>query len=391
MLMSVCLCTYIPNEKRLEDLKKVLKSLYTHLQDPVEVVIVDDVSPRVETKDLLRKFKEDMESERKIHVELIFNISNLKHPASQNKSMQFAKGDVLIHIEDDIVVNCDMWNWIFAKCLQDHPEVGQVLPSGSGRGEWIPRPGYNEFTWGLGGLWAIRREVFEKIGGWDESLVHQVEPDYNIRVRMAGWRVAQIDNFAMTHLGEGDFQETFERQAQIHVGVYNFLKKWNRRFFGTYSYRDVWTMSPDDFPINVAFRRQLAAWFAAQGAEWRKGLKLIEEDNRQITAGTRQVVDTHIKESDRCRLNENPEPFKFPGHWGQFELVKLIRPPGRERENELIEKMANNFVFNDIPQLPQQIKDLAERMGKSMTDEQVAEYLKGKQVEYTWEPKVEYF
>lgn len=391
MLTSVCLCTHISSSKRYEDLMRVLKSLYNNVSQPVEIVIVDDCSPLPETKDLLRKFRDDMISERKIHVELIFNIDNLKHPASQNKSMQFAKGDVLIHIEDDITVECPGWNLLFAKCLQDHPEVGQVLPRASGRGEHIQRPGYNEFMWGLGGLWAIKREVFEKVGGWDESLVHQVEPDYNIRVRMAGWRLAEIGDFAMSHLGEGDFTETFERQAQIHVGVYNFLKKWNRRFFGSFSYRDVWCMSPDDFPINVAFRRQLAAWNVAQGTLWRASKKLVEDEKRQIPQETWELIDSCIKESDRCRLNQNPESFKFPGHWGEFEIIKLIRPKGREREDELIEKMGNNFVFNDIPQLPQQIKDLSIRMNVPMTDEQVAEYLKGKQVEYNWEPKVEYF
>ena len=89
-------------------------------------------------------------------------------------------------------------------------------------------------------------------------------------------------------------------------------------------------------------------------------------------------------------MNEKPEPFVYPGHSGQFELVRLIRPPGREREDELIEKVGNNYVFGDIPQLHHNIKDLATRMGKNMTDEEVTAYLAGKEVDYSWEAKTEY-
>lgn len=361
-LTSVCLCTYINTQKRFEDLQHVLTSLATNLTAPAELIIVDDASPIGEAS-LERVFSSYVPylQTKGIPVKIHVNKRNLKHSASQNLAWQLASGDTLIHIEDDIAVDKLGWNQDFAKCLQDHPEVGQVLPKGSGRGEWIPRPGYNEFQWGLGGLFAIRREVFEKIGGWDENLIHQIEPDYNFRVRMAGWRVGQIEDFSMSHLGEGDFQDTFERQAQITIGVYNFLKKWNRRFFGTFAYRDVWCMSPDDFPINVSFRRQLAAW---------------------MVATARSINRPDVEQA--CRLNQHPQPFTFPGHWGKFELVKTIRPTGREREDELINLMAQNYVFRDGPELHKQIRELSIRMNQPMDDLQVQQFLKGKELDFDW-------
>ena len=372
-MTSVCLCTYINSQKRLDDLQKTLQSLANNVTEPAEIIIVDDNSPMQEqVQKLFAAFSVTMKKFRpEIDICITVNAENMKHAASQNKSWALAEGEVLIHIEDDIVVDVKGWNQIFAKCLQDHPEVGQVLPSGSGRGEWIPRPGYKEFAWGLGGLFAIKREVYEKVGGWDETLVHQIEPDYNFRVRMAGWRLAQIDDFAMGHLGEGDFMDTFERQAQITIGVYNFLKKWNRRFMGAWGYRTVWSMSPDDFPINVAFRRQLAAWYAAEGE------KLVRANpGTDAAKGFKPLLD--------CRMNFGPQPFQYPGHWGKYELVKLIRPTGREREDELIEKMGSNYVFGDEPELHKQVKELAQRMNKPMTDEEVAAFLKGKEWDYEW-------
>jgi hypothetical protein len=144
-------------------------------------------------------------------------------------------------------------------------------------------------------------------------------------------------------------------------------------------------MSPDDFPPNVAFRRQLAAWFAAQA---KKLNELLTNPNINLTDKQRTDIKVDMDVLSKCRLNEKPEPFQYPGHWGNFVVVKLIRPPGREREDELIEKMGNNYVFQDIPQLHQQIKDLSIRMGKNLTDEQVTEYLKEKEVEYIWDAKI---
>jgi hypothetical protein len=199
---------------------------------------------------------------------------------------------------------------------------------------------------------------------------------------MAGWRVAEIDDVIMVHLGEGDEADTFERQAQITIGVYNFLKKWNRRFMGIYGYHTVPCNSPDDFPINVFFRRQLAAWFVSEAQK----LATLPLDHPQ-----RNAIKTQIVDFMRCRLNENPEPFKFPSHWGPYELVKLIRPKGRERENEMIERMGNNHVWKDEPELHKQIRELAERCAKKgmipkpMTDEEVTEFLRGKELDFSWE------
>ena len=391
-MTSICLCTYISTQKRLDDLVKVLQSLEANLVEPCEVIIVDDKSPMADdVAHILKQFIDSMnKSHPDISVTVNGNETNLKHARSQNKSMELTKGNTLIHIEDDCAIQYKGWNQVFAKYLRDHPEVGQVLPKGSGRGEHIPRcgypfAGYAEFSWGIGGIFAIKREVWENLGPefWDPTLVHQIEPDANFRVRMAGWRLAEIREFTMTHFGEGDESDTFERQAQIHIGVYNFLKKWNLRFFGTFSYRDVWCMSQDDFPINVAFRRQLAAYYAAMVKECDK---ILADPN--IAENGKEGAKRMKAEYSKCRLNEKPESFVYPGHSGRFELVKLIRPPGREREDELIEKVGNNFVFGDIPQLHHNIKDLATRMGKNWTDDEVTEFLKGKEVDYDWQPKI---
>lgn len=356
-LISICLCTFVKNEKRFNDLKQVLKSLQSNLVKPVEIIIVDDVSPFVGVRELLETFAYETKTIFGISVRVCFNEKNIGHARSQNKSMGFAEGNVICHLEDDIILQQEGWNQIFAKALRDHPEVGMVYPLHNGRGEGIFRPGYVEHSWALGGVWAINRDVYEQLfpAIWSTDLVHQLEPEMCLRIRMLGYRLGGVLEIpTMVHLGEGDDQETFGRKLQMTIGVYNFLQKWNRRFMGFWDYRSVWSMSWDDLPPNIAFRRMVAA---ALGQ----------------------------------RINENPEPFQFKGNWGKYELVHLIRPPGREREKELVEKMQNNFVFKDEPELHVQILNLAQRMnvkewqGFDMTKaECVKAYLRGKAFDYKW-------
>jgi hypothetical protein len=242
--------------------------------------------------------------------------------------------------------------------------------------------------WGLGGFFAIRRSVFDKVGGWDEHLTHQVEPDFNLRVRMAGWRVAEVPGVRMVHLGEGEQHDTFRRQAQIIVGVHQMLGKWNKRFVGYWDYDSLWSMSWDDLPPNVAFRRQLAAWFAAQADKIRdryRGLGALKDDPIYVGQVPTEVRKAH-DDCARCEINQSPEPFKYPGHWGAFELVKTIRPCGRERERELITLMKSNHAFGDVRRVENQLRDLAKRMNYDLKEEELAQIASKVPVEYRWDP-----
>jgi GT2 family glycosyltransferase len=380
MLTSLCVCTY----ERTNHLTAVFQGIAKYARQPYEVIVVDDCSKNPDVAKLISHFQAKFH-EINIPFTAVYNKKNLKHAASQNKAWRVARGDILFHIEDDIVIPHDGFNLKFAKFFQDHPEVGQVVPQGTGRGEWIPRGPYDEFAWALGGFFAVRREVYEDVGGWDESLVHQVEPDYNLRVRMGGWRVAEIPGIRMVHLGEGEEHETFRRQAQISIGVHSMLKKWNRRFMGVWDYDSLWSMSWDDFPPNEAFRRMLAAWYVAEAKKLEdryRGLGVGKNEPNMVNAVPSEVRKAH---GGMITCRGSVKPFKYPGHWGAYEKVDRIRPIGREREDELVDLMKNNHVFRDVDKLPQSIRNLAQRMKYNLTEEELQKMLAERPKDYRWE------
>lgn len=71
--------------------------------------------------------------------------------------------------------------------------------------EWRGRPGDVRYC---GGDAMIRAEAFERVGGYDASMIAGEEPEMCIRLRAAGWRIRRIDaemtrhDAAMTRFGQ---------------------------------------------------------------------------------------------------------------------------------------------------------------------------------------------
>lgn len=388
MKTSICICCY----NNPEFIPQVLQAVARLTKGQYEVIVVDDASTNKEVLTILYHFQ-SLFMKAGIRFLIHINEKNLKHAASQNKAWDLATGDILWHIEDDMVALQEGFDLTVGKFLTDHPEVGLALPEGNGRGEWIfretPSGNYNEYVWGLGGAFAIRRDVYEKGCVWDQNLCHQVEADHAIQVRMAGFRVAEVPGIKFFHLAEGRAHDTFRRQAQIVVGVHQFLMKWNTRFMGTWDYDNLWSMSIDDFPCVAAFRRELAAWYIAEAKKLEdkyKGLGELKDDPIQVGAVPLDIKEKHAQLMT-MQLNPMKRPFKFLGHWGPYELINIIRPGGREREDELVHLTKNNHVFQGVRRIEQQLRDLAQRMNHTLSDEELKEFASQVPTKYSWEGK----
>ncbi len=162
--------------------------------------------------------------------------------------------------------------------------------------------------------------------------------DWCLKVRMTpqGYKVGEIREFSYIHLGEGDAADTDKRKAQIREGVWNFLKKWNRRFLGYWDYDAIHAMSWDDFPPNVWFRRQVMSLMG-----W----------------------------------NRNPSQRVMPFGSGKWDEINILRPPGRENEKVLLYEMVNNKHFKDYGKLGDR------------DDVDWKHLLEGKEKEFNWRYK----
>jgi len=312
--ISICLTTY----KKLDILKKVLVELQK-LTYPFELVISDDCSGR-EMENYLVNEVPDMFPDYKIALGAI----NRGCSESLDRSLMQASGDILIHMDPDIILNTvdpyvRMMNWhqVFADYLVKYPEIGILAPDYPFHHLRLWRDGYDEVDYCMGGIFSLRRNTFDKVknflgrGLWDKNLsLGQVEMDMNYRARMCGYRTAMIQEVQWIHLDPNP-------NWQGHRGVIEFLKKWNMYLLGFFNYKSPAMLIWDEFPLNRLLRKQI----------------FCQE-----------------------QLNKSPEHLVVQAH--DCEVIKELKAPGSWREEELRELVIRNKVFKGCDEFESISEDL---------------------------------
>lgn len=201
-LVSVIILT----RNRKNDLKKCLESLQKSTYKRIEVIILDNGS-RVEVSAWAKRF----------FPEFIFKRSekNLGAAGGRNYCMKFTKGDYLLFIDDDTKIEKNMISELVEVLKNEkkvgivHPKIYDMSKKGflqgigcdinliSGRVSTI---GIRERDYGqydnikeisaAGCIWMVKREVIEKIGGYDEVyFTHYEDPDFSYRARKVGFKI----------------------------------------------------------------------------------------------------------------------------------------------------------------------------------------------------------
>lgn len=242
---SVCVVTM----DRPDTLLATLQSLYASLAQPYEIIVVDNAS----TNDQQLRILDDAETHG---VKVIRNTENLGLSMATNQGFEAASFDTLIHMDDDVLIHQSGWNHVMSSYMETYPKVGMVVPSSDGLS--IQRDGYREITWGLGMCWAIRKAIVDDIGGYDPQLWHQNECDMALRVRMAGYHVAGIQDVHVIHNDPGGTRSDLSL-AREHLGCVQFRDKWTSYFRGrdwTYGTQPLYLMQ--HWPPDQEFFRLFA-------------------------------------------------------------------------------------------------------------------------------------
>lgn len=214
---SICLVT----RDRPLTLTTTMRALRQFLVEPFEVIVVDNASSQHETLSLLRQCEE-------WGWNVVRNNKNVGLSKATNQGLALGRYDCLIHLDDDALLEQLGWNQGMRSYFQ-YPQVGLVMPfRGS---EFIDQEEYMEIRWGLGLAWAMRKSLFDDIGGYDPQLLHQNECDLCLRVRMAGFHVAGISTVQAFH-NEPSGPRTDLSLAREHLGVVQFRDKWTSFFRG---------------------------------------------------------------------------------------------------------------------------------------------------------------
>ena len=230
-LAPVSLSIIIPTYNRKDRLKQCLGVLlnqsYPH--NKYEIIIVDDGSTDG-TEEAIKNINKP-------------NITYIKQQnkgagAAINTGAKMANGDILAFTEDDCVVSN---NWVdtitdlFNKYPQTAAFAGECVDLFYRKQEESNVPcncddfkkmRLNRISTYIGnGSFAIKKEIFEKIGGYDESFRVQEDCEFNIRLLKQGYEIFISPKLKAAHYTDHRIKNVFKKAFDFGVWQASLLKK----------------------------------------------------------------------------------------------------------------------------------------------------------------------
>ncbi|HTW93392.1 MAG TPA: glycosyltransferase family 2 protein [Tepidisphaeraceae bacterium] len=211
----------IATKNRSADLAIAIESALAQTARP-EVLVIDDGSTDGTSQMVAEKYPEVRLDRAEISRGYI---------VQRNRAAQMAKGQILFSIDDDAAFSSPR---VVEQTLTefDHPRVGAVaIPFADVRkspriNQWAPSAEriYVSYSY-IGTAHALRRDLFLRMGGYRDVLIHQgEEQDFTVRILDAGYitrtgRADPIHHFESPHRDEG--------RATLHARRNEILYAWH--------------------------------------------------------------------------------------------------------------------------------------------------------------------
>lgn len=285
--LSVIIVNYNVKDFLEQTLISVLKALQGISS---EIIVVDNNSDDGSVAHIRQRFSE---------VTLIANAENLGFAKASNQGLATARGEFLLLLNPDTVVQEDTFARVL-EFMRQHPDTGLVgckilNPDGtlqlacrrsfptpwvaftklSGLSQLFPKSRLfgrynltyldpdqaNEVEAISGSFMMIRREVLQNVGSLDESFfMYGEDLDWCYRIRQCGWKVRYFPGTQIIHFkGESSKRSEFDHLKMFYQAMSQFAKK---HFHARYLLMPFWAL-------------WLAIWARAGIAFFVKTLKVL--------------------------------------------------------------------------------------------------------------------
>lgn len=221
----------VPTHARDDELRNAVRSLQAQTVAPLEIIVCDDVPSRA-TERLVGLLA--LEAPVPVRYVAIRSQGRGTAGASRNRGAEIAKGDVLGFLDDD-----DTWEPAFLEeCLGRLADPGtamvvtwkrHVFPGGSSpaprvRPALTVRRAYVGDCGVTGSNFLVRREAFDRVGGFDPDLPVLNDQDFLVRLLGSGatYDVVPLELLNQTVSGPGHLTSRSRRRAE---GLRRYLDK----------------------------------------------------------------------------------------------------------------------------------------------------------------------
>ena len=269
----------IPTRNLGDVLERCLESIFEKSSYPnFEIVIIDNGTDDPETLAMFERWQQQ-EPERFFiyRLDIPFNYSRLN-----NYGVSFAKGDYLLFLNNDTEIITPDWieamveqtqrqsvGVVGAKLLYPDDTIqhaGVVVGLGGVAGhshKHFPADhlGYVRQLWSVNNYSAVtaacvmcRREVFEEVAGFDETLkVAFNDVDFCLKVQSKGYHNICLPHVLLYHYESKSrgYEDTPEKQARFLREMGNIKQKWGKIIASDPCYSPNLTRSEENYGLNI--------------------------------------------------------------------------------------------------------------------------------------------
>ncbi len=206
--ISMIMPCYFINESFIDMTDNALASMGTEIPD--QTIIVDDGSPcHAEFAD----------------VDYIRIDENGRFPKAVNTGLAAAEGDILIIANNDLTFYPG-WLKGLKKGLKRFDIASICVTDSDG---WGTENKYTEGDY-FGSLWAMKRKVYDTIGGLDESFVLGAfeDKDYYNRAIEAGFTIGKYHGALVEHIGRATNSVEFPEFEDFESSKKVYKKKYGK-------------------------------------------------------------------------------------------------------------------------------------------------------------------
>jgi len=214
-----------------EWVRQELESIFAHSQGiPYEIILVDNGSDAA-----TYKYLQELGGIPNIRV--IRNHNNLGYGKANNQGSKIARGKYLLFLNSDTRVGTNFLQDIINAFEQDKNlaalgAAGGYLQDGV---NFVHETRNNSETWNylVGWCLAIRKDVFNKTGGFDEQYEYAFceDTDLSFKLRHDGYKIKLLEELKITHFGSKTVfkQKDFDPYVETMKNRQKFRNKWFRK------------------------------------------------------------------------------------------------------------------------------------------------------------------
>jgi len=210
-LVSVIITT--KNEEK--NIENCLRSIKAQTFKNIELIVVDNFSED-KTVEIAKRYGAKVYSK------------GPERSSQRNYGAHVSSGEYLLYLDADMILGPNMIEECAEKCEIDGVDALYIPERIVGEGFWIKvRDFERSFYTGtvIDAVRFIRKDLFERVEGFDESIIGPEDWDFDRRVRKIGR--TGIINAALYH-NEGGFnmKRYLKKKKYYANGIKNYIRKW---------------------------------------------------------------------------------------------------------------------------------------------------------------------